>query len=33
MNEPSEEIKKMRDKKPSANTVLINKAGEDPLGW
>ena len=33
LNEPSEEVKKMQEKKPSANTVLINKAGKDPLGW
>lgn len=33
LNEPSEEVKKMQEKKPSAHTVLINKAGKDPLGW
>jgi hypothetical protein len=33
LNETSEEVKKMQEKKPSPNTVLINKAGRDPLGW
>lgn len=31
--EPSEEVKRMIEKKPTPWTVLINKAGQDPLGW
>lgn len=33
LNETSEEVKKMQEKKPSPNTLLINRAGRDPLGW
>jgi hypothetical protein len=32
-SEQPEYVKKIQEKKPSPSTVLINKAGRDPLGW